>query len=58
MRLGKLTSKLGLALVLSKFSVEFCDKAMADTELEFDTVQFILTPTKTFNLKLTPRKFE
>lgn len=58
MRLGKVTTKLGLAIVLSKFSIEFCDKAMADTELEFDTMQFILTPVKTFNLKLTPRKIE
>lgn len=56
MRLGKVTTKLGLAIVLSKFTLEFCDKEIADKELEYDKMQFILTPTKTFNLKLTPRK--
>lgn len=55
MRMGKLTSKLGLALVLSKFNVELADKTMADTELEFHPVQFILCPLKEFNLKITPR---
>lgn len=58
MRLGKVTTKLGLAIVLSKYIIEFCDKSMADSELKFDTVQFLLTPTKTFNLKVIPRKNE
>lgn len=58
MRLGKITTKMGLAVVLSKYSIEFCDKSMIESELEFDTMQFILTPTKTFNLKVTPRKNE
>lgn len=55
MRMGKLTSKLGLALVLSKFNVELADKTMADKELEFHPVQFILCPLKEFNLKITSR---
>ena len=55
MRLGKITTKFGLATVLSKYSIEFCDKSMMESELKFDTMQFILTPTKTFNLKVTPR---
>jgi cytochrome P450 family 6 len=58
MRLGKVLTKLGLAIVLSKYSIEFCDKTMADSELKFDTVQFILTPTKTFNLRVMPRTRE
>lgn len=55
MRMGKLTSKLGLALVLSKFNVELADNSMKDKELEIHPKQFILTPLKEFNLKITPR---
>ncbi|MGL5405351.1 MAG: cytochrome P450 [Propionibacteriaceae bacterium] len=55
MRLGKLTTKLGLALILWKFNLEFQDKQMADKELKFHPNQFILTPLKLFNIKLTPR---
>lgn len=55
MRMGKLTSKLGLMLVLSKFNVELADPDMADKELEFHPVQFILCPLKEFNLRITPR---
>lgn len=55
MRMGKLTSKLGLALILSKFNVELADSTMKDKELEFHPVQFILCPLKEFNLKITPR---
>lgn len=55
MRNGKLTTKLGLFTVLSKFSIDFDDKSMADKELEFNPKQFVLTPSKDFNLKLTQR---
>lgn len=55
MRMGKLTAKLALAIVLSNFSVEFDDKSMADSELEFHPKQFVLTPLKDFNLKIVLR---
>lgn len=55
MRLGKLTAKLGLATVLSKYSVEFVDEKMLESELEFDPRQFILAPVKGFNLRAVPR---
>lgn len=55
MRMGKLTSKLGLAIVLSKYSIEFEDANMMNEELQFDPKQFLLIPVKKFDLKLTPR---
>lgn len=55
MRMGKLTTKMGLALVLSKFNFEFTDKSMYDRELEFLASQFILTPAKEFKFKISPR---
>lgn len=55
MRMGKLTTKIGLAFILAKFKLELSDKEMADKELEFNPKQFILTPQKPFNIKITPR---
>lgn len=55
MRLGKLTAKLALVIVLRNFNVELDDKGMADSELEFHPKQFILTPLKDFNLKVVSR---
>jgi cytochrome P450 family 6 len=55
MRLGKLTTKLGLALIMWKFSMELNDKDMVDKELEFHPNQFVLTPLKPFNIKITQR---
>lgn len=55
MRLGKLTTKIGLAVILSKFHLELSDKEMTDKELEFHPGQFVLTPRKPFNLKITKR---
>lgn len=55
MRLGKLISKLSLVVILSKFTVELDDKSMADKELELSPRQFVLTPLKDFNLKVSPR---
>lgn len=55
LRLARLMMKLGIAIVLSKFSVELTDKTMAESELEFDVAQFILTQKKFFKLKLTPQ---
>lgn len=55
MRLAKVTTKISMATVLAKFNVELVDKSLADKELEIDPAQFIHTPLKPFNLKLTPR---
>jgi cytochrome P450 family 6 len=55
MRMGKLTTKIGLALILSKYSLELTDKEMQSKELEFHPSQLVLTPMKPFNLKITRR---
>lgn len=55
MRMAKVTTKIGMATVLAKFNVELVDKSLANKELEIDPHQFIHTPLKPFNLKLTPR---
>lgn len=55
MRMGKLTTKIGLAVILSKFNLELVDKELGDKELDFDKTQFLLTPEKLFNIKITPR---
>lgn len=54
-RLGKLTVKLGLVTVLSKFSVRLEDNEMANKELEFSPSSFILAPLKDYNLKIESR---
>lgn len=53
--MGKITTKIGLALIISKFNLELSDKSMIDKELEFSPNQFVLTPMKPFNIKITPR---
>lgn len=58
LRIGKLSAKLGLAVILSKFSVELVDKEMAEKEVEFHPKQFMLTPLKLFNLKVSLREVE
>ena len=55
MRMGKLTVKLGLSMILSKFNVELTDKEMMNEVLEFHPNQAILNPLKPFNLKITTR---
>ena len=55
MRMGKLTTKIGLVTILSKFNLELNDKEMIEGELEFHPNQFVLTPKKLFNIKATPR---
>lgn len=55
LRLGMLTAKLALSLVLSKYSIELADKTMADKELAIHPKQFILQPAKDFKLKIVPR---
>lgn len=55
MRMGKLTTKIGLALILKKFNVAHTDKSLLTNELDFHPAMFVLTPTKPFNLELTVR---
>lgn len=55
MRMGKLTSKIGLALILRKFKLELTDASLLHAELKFHPSQGILTPMEHFNLKVTAR---
>ncbi|XP_037049484.1 cytochrome P450 6d3-like [Bradysia coprophila] len=55
MRMAKVMTKIGMATVLAKFNVELVDKNLENVELDIDPEQFIHTPLKPFNLKLTPR---
>lgn len=55
MRMGKLTTKIGLAIILSRYNLEHTDKEMMNSELEFHPNQVILTPKKLFNIKITRR---
>jgi len=55
MRMGKLTTKIGLASILSKFNLELNEKDMIGKELEFHPNQFILTPKNLFNIKISSR---
>lgn len=54
-KLAKLTVKIGLIAVLTKFNIELDDLSMADKEVEFHPRQFLLTPLKPFNLKVSSR---
>lgn len=54
-RMGKLTTKIGLAVILRKFNVAHTDMSFLTNELEFHPSQLVLTPTKPFNLELTVR---
>lgn len=55
MRLGKLTTKIGLAIIMSKFNLELNDKDMVDKDIEFHPNSFVLAPDRLFNIKLTTR---
>lgn len=55
MRLGKITTKIGLALILKKFNIQHTDQDFLTKELEFHPNQFVLTPKKPFNLKISMR---
>lgn len=54
MKMGKLTAKLGLAILLSKFNFEF-EHEKPQTELSFSPLQFVLTLKDDINLKVTLR---
>jgi cytochrome P450 family 6 len=54
-RMGKLQSKLGLALILSKFKVELADENDSG-EIKIDrSSHFLLMSDRDINLKITPR---
>ena len=55
MRMAKLTIKIGLTIILSKFNIQLTDRATIDNELKFHPNQFNLTPQKLFNFKITAR---
>lgn len=55
MRMGKLTTKIGLAIILLKYNLELSDKEMINKELEFHPNQVVLTPKKLFNIKVNRR---
>jgi cytochrome P450 family 6 len=57
MRMGKLTAKIGLAVIMSKFNLELADKELVTKPLEFNSssAQFVLTPLNKFNIKVTAR---
>lgn len=54
MRMGKLTTKLGLFLLLSKFNFEFITE-IPKSELTFSPQQFVLTLKDEISLKVSPR---
>lgn len=55
MRMGKLTTKIGLFLLLLKFNFDFAGEA-PDKELKFSPKQFILTLRDELNMKVTLRE--
>lgn len=55
MRMGKMTMKMGLYMLLSKFNFEFAGK-IPDKELSFSPKQFVLTLKDDLNLKVSLRK--
>lgn len=54
-RVGKLATQMGLALMLSKFNFELVDKSLVDKEIEFHPKQFVLTPAEEFMFKVSCR---
>ncbi|CAG9801981.1 unnamed protein product [Chironomus riparius] len=55
-RMGKLQTKLGLAMMLSKFSFELVDKSLLTKEFEVHPNQFILTPKDNIMMKVKVRQ--
>ena len=53
--MGKLQTKLGLAMILSKYSFELADKRLMDHEIEFEKRQLILGPEENIMLKVRAR---
>lgn len=55
MRLGKVTTKIGIAVILSKFNIELEDKNMDHKELDIHPNQFVLTPVQPLRLRISSR---
>ena len=55
-RMGKLQTKLALAVILSKFSFELVDKSLMHNEFEVDPTQLITTPKEPIMLKVEARQ--
>lgn len=53
-RMGKLSTKVGIASILEHYTVSLGDQHV-DDELEFSKTSFILTPAIGVNLKFTKR---
>ncbi len=53
MRMGYISTKIGIVTMLSKFNVEMTEGL--PHKLDFDPKGFVLTPTVLLNLKFTER---
>lgn len=53
--MGKLQTKLGIALILSKFSFELAEKSLEKNELDYDSKTFILCPKYNIMLRAKVR---
>lgn len=54
-RLGKLQSKLGLAMILQKFNCELQDKSLMNRELTFNPKSFLLSPIEKISVNVSLR---
>ncbi|KAG5681318.1 hypothetical protein PVAND_010767 [Polypedilum vanderplanki] len=54
-RMGKLQTKLGLAQIMQKFTVECLDKKLKENDVTFNPTSFIITPIEKFNLTVSLR---
>lgn len=55
MRMAKVVTKLGLAVMLAKFKFEFMDEEMMEKEIEFTPNLFLLTPPDDLKFKISRR---
>ena len=53
-RMGKLTTKIALVSILSKFNLKLADKVLED-ELEFQAAAYVLIPKHKLNIKFSTR---
>lgn len=53
--MGKLQAKLGLAMMLSKFTFELVDKNLIHNEFEVDPKMFVMTPKESIIMKARAR---
>ncbi|KAL7027306.1 hypothetical protein ACKWTF_005405 [Chironomus riparius] len=54
-RMGKLQTKLGLAMILSKFTFELVDQNLIHNEFEVDPKMFVMKPRESIKMKAIPR---